>query len=183
MNAAIASAHNLAWKLSWVLRGRAGPRLLDTYEAERRPIVEHNLARSVDPDGSRRQPIDEVHVDLAGRIPHRWVDPAGRARGERARSVSTLDLVDHDGLTVLAGPQAADGRALLAAVAGPVPVHWHQLDAATAIGLGIGAHGVALVRPDAIPIAHRSEPRAAHDLAAVVGGFLRRAGTGTWSAA
>ncbi|GAA3235165.1 FAD-dependent oxidoreductase [Nonomuraea helvata] len=35
----IADAHNLAWKLAAVLHGQAGPALLDTYEAERRPVA------------------------------------------------------------------------------------------------------------------------------------------------
>jgi putative polyketide hydroxylase len=37
-NTAIQDAHNLAWKLAFVLHGLAGPALLDTYEAERRPV-------------------------------------------------------------------------------------------------------------------------------------------------
>ena len=37
-NAAIQSAHNLAWKLAAVLSGAAGPALLGTYDAERRPV-------------------------------------------------------------------------------------------------------------------------------------------------
>jgi putative polyketide hydroxylase len=37
-NTAIQSAHNLAWKLAAVLSGIAGPALLDTYQAERRPV-------------------------------------------------------------------------------------------------------------------------------------------------
>jgi putative polyketide hydroxylase len=37
-NTAIHSAHNLAWKLAAVLNGTAGPELLDTYQAERRPV-------------------------------------------------------------------------------------------------------------------------------------------------
>src|SRR5262245_48997319 len=37
LNSGVADAENLAWKLAWSLRGRAGPALLDTYEAERRP--------------------------------------------------------------------------------------------------------------------------------------------------
>ena len=49
MNTAIASGHDLGWKLGWVLRGWAGPGLLDTYEAERRPVAAHNVARSADP--------------------------------------------------------------------------------------------------------------------------------------
>jgi 2-polyprenyl-6-methoxyphenol hydroxylase-like FAD-dependent oxidoreductase len=38
-NTGIEDAHNLAWKLSTVLSGAATPRLLDTYDAERRPIA------------------------------------------------------------------------------------------------------------------------------------------------
>jgi len=38
-NTGIHDGHNLAWKLALVLRGMAGPRLLDTYEAERRPAA------------------------------------------------------------------------------------------------------------------------------------------------
>lgn len=40
MNSGVADAHNLAWKLAAVLHGRAGDRLLDTYEVERRPVVQ-----------------------------------------------------------------------------------------------------------------------------------------------
>jgi 2-polyprenyl-6-methoxyphenol hydroxylase-like FAD-dependent oxidoreductase len=42
MNSGIQDAHNLAWKLAFVITGRAGPRLLDSYEQERRPIAESN---------------------------------------------------------------------------------------------------------------------------------------------
>ncbi|MGH8261170.1 MAG: FAD-dependent monooxygenase, partial [Steroidobacteraceae bacterium] len=38
-NTGIQDAHNLAWKLALVLGGRAEPALLDTYEAERRPVA------------------------------------------------------------------------------------------------------------------------------------------------
>ncbi len=37
-NTGVQDAHNLAWKLAAVLRGEAGPGLLDTYHDERRPI-------------------------------------------------------------------------------------------------------------------------------------------------
>jgi 3-(3-hydroxy-phenyl)propionate hydroxylase len=36
MNSGIRDVHNLAWKLAWVVRGQIGPRILDTYERERR---------------------------------------------------------------------------------------------------------------------------------------------------
>jgi hypothetical protein len=37
-NTGIADAHNIAWKLAMVLRGTAGPALLDTYQQERGPV-------------------------------------------------------------------------------------------------------------------------------------------------
>jgi 2-polyprenyl-6-methoxyphenol hydroxylase-like FAD-dependent oxidoreductase len=37
-NTGVQDAHNLAWKLAMVLRGEADEALLDTYEAERRPV-------------------------------------------------------------------------------------------------------------------------------------------------
>ena len=52
MNTAIHDGYDLGWKLAWVLRGWAGAELLDSYEAERRPVAEHNVARSADPTGS-----------------------------------------------------------------------------------------------------------------------------------
>jgi 4,5-epoxidase len=41
MNSGIGDAANLGWKLALVAQGRADPRLLDTYEAERRPAIEN----------------------------------------------------------------------------------------------------------------------------------------------
>ena len=38
-NTGIHDAHNLAWKLKAVLAGRSSPALLDTYDAERRPVA------------------------------------------------------------------------------------------------------------------------------------------------
>ncbi|MEV4239726.1 FAD-dependent monooxygenase [Nocardia sp. NPDC049737] len=47
MNTGIQDAHNLAWKLHGVLRGWSSPRLLNTYEPERRRVADFNAARSV----------------------------------------------------------------------------------------------------------------------------------------
>ena len=44
LNSGVADAENLAWKLAWVVRGDAAPTLLDTYEAERKPVARENLA-------------------------------------------------------------------------------------------------------------------------------------------
>ena len=88
MNTAIRDAHDLGWKLSWVLRGWAGDALLDTYEAERRPVAEHNAARSADPNGSIRGTADELRADLGGRIPHTWL-PGESGRTRRSTSSPT----------------------------------------------------------------------------------------------
>ena len=73
-NVGIQDAHNLAWKLALVLAGKAGPALLDTYEAERLPVseltVEQAYTRYVlrtDPSISREgmQPIvNDLDVEL-----------------------------------------------------------------------------------------------------------------------
>ncbi|WP_381555324.1 FAD-dependent monooxygenase [Streptomyces eurythermus] len=47
MNAGIADAHNLCWKLAGVLQGWALPALLDSYEAERRPVARRTLRQAV----------------------------------------------------------------------------------------------------------------------------------------
>ena len=45
-NTGVHDAHNLAWKLAYVLRGAAGPGLLETYGAERRPAGEFTVEQS-----------------------------------------------------------------------------------------------------------------------------------------
>ncbi|MFE2966880.1 FAD-dependent oxidoreductase [Streptomyces sp. NPDC059340] len=45
-NTGIQDAHNLAWKLAAVLGGWAGPGLLKSYDAERRPVAEATSARA-----------------------------------------------------------------------------------------------------------------------------------------
>lgn len=47
MNTGIQDAHNLAWKLALAVSGRAAPTLLDSYDAERRPIGEEVVGRTV----------------------------------------------------------------------------------------------------------------------------------------
>jgi 2-polyprenyl-6-methoxyphenol hydroxylase-like FAD-dependent oxidoreductase len=47
MNLGLSDVHNLCWKLAGVLQGWAGPGLLDTYEAERRPVAHRTLQQAV----------------------------------------------------------------------------------------------------------------------------------------
>jgi hypothetical protein len=138
MNTAIGDGFNLGWKLSWVLKGWAPDSLLDTYETERRPIAEHNLARSLDPAGSRRSVHDELRFDLGGRLPHVWIDTAtGR--------ISSLDLLG-PGLTRLSTDESS---AQLADQLDP-PVTRHHLDQETAAALGADRPGGIVLRPDGV---------------------------------
>ena len=73
-NTGVADAHNLAWKLAMVLAARPAPALLDTYDAERRPvrslIVEQAYTRyvlRVDPTLPRDDlaaPLDDASIEL-----------------------------------------------------------------------------------------------------------------------
>jgi 2-polyprenyl-6-methoxyphenol hydroxylase-like FAD-dependent oxidoreductase len=145
MNTAIADGFDLGWKLSWVLQGWAPPTLLDTYERERRPVAEHNLARSADPNGSRRGVDEEVWVDLGGRIPHHWTTSS-------SGPASTLDLLG-PGLTLLTGRRPSRWEPpAITSTPGP-PVEVRRLDPMSARALGIPFDGGLVVRPDGVPVA------------------------------
>jgi 2,4-dichlorophenol 6-monooxygenase len=47
LNMSVADAYNLAWKLAFVLDGRAGGRLLDSYTAERQPVGAAGVRRAI----------------------------------------------------------------------------------------------------------------------------------------
>lgn len=72
-NTGIEDAHNLAWKLASVLSGESTPQLLDTYDAERRPIAwlrhQQTFARPdyapyATPEDAGAPILDEVAVEL-----------------------------------------------------------------------------------------------------------------------
>lgn len=46
-NTSVQDSFNLAWKLAYVLRGQAGPELLDTYHAERQPVGKQVVDRAM----------------------------------------------------------------------------------------------------------------------------------------
>ncbi|MEV0617211.1 FAD-dependent monooxygenase [Nonomuraea sp. NPDC050404] len=129
-NTGIQDAANLAWKLAYVLRGWAAPTLLDTYDAERRPIarltVDQALATgrewfgaALPPEVAEIELLDVLAVTFGYRYgpgdliedPHR----PGGGPGSRAahvwlerngKQVSTVDLWA-DGLVLVAGPGGA----------------------------------------------------------------------------
>jgi putative polyketide hydroxylase len=135
LNLAMHDGYDLGWRLAWVLRGWAPPSLLDGYEAERRPVAEYTVARSADPNGSRRPEENEVRADLGGRIAHVWA-------GEH----STLDLLG-PGLTLFAARGGPDWEP----PAARLPVVVRLLDPVVARAVGGGA--ALLARSDGTPVA------------------------------
>ncbi|MFD8912608.1 FAD-dependent oxidoreductase [Streptomyces sp. NPDC059575] len=55
-NTGIQDAHNLAWKITAVLRGWAGEGLLDSYENERRPVALATIARAIEQAAREEHP-------------------------------------------------------------------------------------------------------------------------------
>ncbi|MGW1178652.1 FAD-dependent monooxygenase [Kitasatospora sp. NPDC002543] len=147
LNTSLQDAYNLAWKLAAVLTGRAGERLLDSYEEERRA----NAA---------------AMLDLSTRV-HRGEQRRGRATqqldlGYRESALSQETRPDLPADALRAGDRAPDGRRggvrLFDAFRGP---HWTLLTVGTDAPLpGVTAPvvrvpayeaygtGVFLIRPD-----------------------------------
>ncbi|MGR7001882.1 FAD-dependent monooxygenase [Yinghuangia aomiensis] len=78
-NTGIQDAHNLAWKLAAVLRGQASARLLDSYEAERRPVAVATAARA----SARSVEHSHPGYAAAGVVPG---GPGGPPAGGRPRA-------------------------------------------------------------------------------------------------
>ncbi|WP_445270798.1 FAD-dependent monooxygenase [Streptomyces sp. DSM 41634] len=91
MNTGIQDAWNLAWKLALAVRDAAGPGLLASYDAERRPVGEEVVGRTVrhaaqgfesDPDAPETLMLREAQL-LVGYRGSPVVDPPGEGRGPR----------------------------------------------------------------------------------------------------
>jgi 2-polyprenyl-6-methoxyphenol hydroxylase-like FAD-dependent oxidoreductase len=94
MNTGIQDAYNLAWKMALVLRGAAAERLLDSYEAERRPVGAEVVARTrAESEGlgrTKRGPDDRLK-DTQMLVNYRdsgWVEdaPDGAATDDAPRA-------------------------------------------------------------------------------------------------
>ena len=169
-DAAIGDGFDLAWKLAAVLRGQAGPALLDSYDPERRAVAELMAAESVgymEIVFGIRQRSEAVLIDdedpAAVEDPHR---PSGRP-GFRAPHVP----LRRDGVEVSTVDFFGRDWVLLTGTEGGV---WHQAakHVAARLGLvvrtvglgpgltdpedrlvrayGIGHGGASLVRPDGV---------------------------------
>ncbi|MFD4377365.1 FAD-dependent monooxygenase [Streptomyces sp. NPDC058486] len=118
----IGDAADLGWKLAAELAGWAGPNLLDTYEAERRPVAlagleesHRNLRRTLDRNLTRALLEDsprgeEARADLGRRIaasdPRREFDAPDAHFAHRYRSPVIAEADTDDGL---AGPDELHG--------------------------------------------------------------------------
>lgn len=155
MNSGIGDAHNLCFKLAMTLRGQAPESLLDTYETERRPVVQVNC------DESRRnfESMSElaeafgVHVDELARLNERLSAGPLAALPDGLRALGR-GLVRRHGARILARyHDDPDVRArVLAAIARRRP-HFDR------IGLDLGytyAEGALL--PDGTPARPPADP-------------------------
>jgi len=97
-NTSIQDSYNLAWKLAAVLRGQAGPALLDTYGAERAPVAKQIVLRA---NKSSREfggffealgvTTAESEADMVAAIEERKLNtPAGRAKREALAAAMEL---------------------------------------------------------------------------------------------
>ncbi len=87
LNSGAQEAQGLAWKLGAVEDGWAGEALLDTYEAERRPVAKHNAEQSLK-NASKlfmiQQALGTDTEPTTERMQTTLADPAGRRRVEEA---------------------------------------------------------------------------------------------------
>lgn len=177
-NTGIADAHNLAWKIAAVLAGTSSPALLETYDAERRPVAWTRLQQTfARPDYAKYsdafagQPIlDEAAIELGqlvrsagilgagddlpvAALPEAWAgQPGTRAPHVRTASGgSTLEWFGAGWVLLVADARWGDAAQGL-----PIEVRTIT-DEAIRAAFGLGVGGASLVRPDGY-IAWRSQP-------------------------
>jgi 2-polyprenyl-6-methoxyphenol hydroxylase-like FAD-dependent oxidoreductase len=189
-NTGVQDAHNLAWKLAFVLQGQAGDALLATYEAERRPVGAFTVEQAYSRYVTRTAPylgtegIQAAANDLDVELGYCYGDPArvhenprdSRGRpGTRAPhvwinerdGVSTLDLYGRR-FVLLTGPDGEAWRNQRYAV----PLDIHTLESCDAHG--ITPSGALLIRPDGFVAwrAASSAPEGAAALSQALAGLL-----------
>lgn len=96
MNTCVQDAYNLAWKLSYVIKGYAGPELLESYSDERAPVGKQIVSRA---NQSRRdyQAVNECFRVSGAPNPvaagiERFFDPGEDGVAVRKRMEAALDL-------------------------------------------------------------------------------------------
>jgi 2-polyprenyl-6-methoxyphenol hydroxylase-like FAD-dependent oxidoreductase len=116
MNTGAGDAVDLAWKLAGTLRGWGGPALLDSYERERRPIGERNVAASRKAATGRRAWRGMWRPDIADD------SPAGaRTRAALAEVADREQRWSNDLLGIELGYRYLDSPLIVAEPGGPDP--------------------------------------------------------------
>jgi 2,4-dichlorophenol 6-monooxygenase len=101
-NTSVQDSYNLAWKLAAVLRGQAGPALLDTYSAERAPVARQIVLRANQSSREFVQLFDALGVTgakseaemIAGIEERKANTPQGAAK--RAAIVEAMELKHYE---------------------------------------------------------------------------------------
>ena len=100
-NTCVQDAYNLAWKISYVERGIASPRLLDSFSAERQPVGEGVIRRAnqgLRDHGPVYEALGVLPTDLKQRMKEHGelseATPAGRER--RAKLQQAIKYTEHE---------------------------------------------------------------------------------------
>ncbi|KAJ2898103.1 hypothetical protein MKZ38_004162 [Zalerion maritima] len=100
-NTCIQDAFNLAWKVAYVLKGKAGPDLLDTYSVERAPVGKSIVQRANDGFRDHSHVWDALGIFLPSLSERQSViaeleasSPAGRER--RAKLQAAVEQTAHE---------------------------------------------------------------------------------------
>jgi 2,4-dichlorophenol 6-monooxygenase len=101
-NTSVQDSYNLAWKLAAVLRGEAGPGLLETYSAERAPIARQIVTRANKSSREFGQFFEvlglteaETEEEMREQIEERKANTA-RGRAKREALVSAMELKNYE---------------------------------------------------------------------------------------
>jgi hypothetical protein len=147
MNTGLQDAHNLGWKLALVVHRQAAPGLLDTYEAERRPVAESILrgtdvaTRVVTLESPAARAVRDVLIELLA--------PIGPVRRALGRGVAEIGLGYRDSPIVreeraprgAGGPHPLRARAAVRLGLASAP---HPGDRAPDVRIGEGGDGARL---------------------------------------
>ena len=106
INSAVHDVHNLAWKLSAVVSGRATDELLDSYEAERRPVDVQNADWALFTFGNGRfmdaalgvSPTASIEANASALEAYLADTPMGATLRARGESVMRSQRVEYEAL-------------------------------------------------------------------------------------
>jgi 2-polyprenyl-6-methoxyphenol hydroxylase-like FAD-dependent oxidoreductase len=198
-NTGVQDAHNLAWKLAFVLDGRAGESLLASYDTERRPVGEFATEQAYTRYVVRLDPELDSKENLQPYVPEHVVELGYRYHSSAVISEPGDEALFEDPKQASASPGSRaphlvleDGRSVLdllgrrfVLLTGPGGAGWRE-DAAEAgidspaVGAagfgelyGTGGEGATLIRPDGF-VAWRTRDAADDEAADTLAHVLAR---------